>query len=156
RSSRCRRGRSRRGRSFPWWRVPRVLRGSCALLLRGGRGGVPRQQLSVTDRVEERVVLRRGARGDPQVSRYSVVPDQDAPVEDPAPGGVRVREPAELDEVRVRLGRLVPEGAQLGDQPLPFRLQLLDVLQQQVGVVQGGQGGRLGGRRQVVGQPDEL
>lgn len=67
-----------------------------------------------------------------------------------------VREPPELDEVRVGLGHRVADGAQFGDQPVPLGLQLLDVLQQRVRVLQGGQRGRLRHGRQVVRQPYEL
>lgn len=68
----------------------------------------------------------------------------------------RVVESPELHEVRVRLDDLVAGRPQLGDQPVPLGLQLLDVLEQHVGVLQGGQRGRLGDGRQVIRQAYEL
>ena len=77
-------------------------------------------------------------------------------VEDRPPGRVGVLEAAELDEVGVGVGDVVAEARSSRDQPVPLGLQLLDVLQQRVGVLQGGERGRLGDGRQVVGQPDQL
>ena len=77
--------------------------------------------------------------GDPEPARYSVVPDQDTPVEDLLPHGVGVVEAAELHEVGVGRGHLVADRQQLGHQPVALRLQLFDVLQQRAGVLQGGQ-----------------
>lgn len=65
-------------------------------------------------------------------------------------------EAAELHEVGVGDGDLVVEGAQFGDQAVAFGLELVDVLQERVGVLQRGERGGLGDGGQVVGQPDEL
>src|SRR6478752_4133691 len=108
----------------PWWCVPRGPRGSCDRVL----------LLERAHRIEERVVLSRGARGDPQPARYAVVADEYAAVEDGLPCPVTVIESPELYEVGVGLGDLIADRAQLLDQAVALGLELVDVLQQGIGV----------------------
>ena len=104
---------------------------------------------------QEGVGLGRGARRDPKIVGDADVADEDAAVEQRLPGRVRVREPAEEDEVGVAGHRLQPERGQLGDDPVALRLDRLDRRQQLAGVRQRRPRHGLGGRGQVVGQPDQ-
>ncbi len=105
---------------------------------------------------QERVVLLRGADGDPQPVRDPDVPDQHAAVQERLPRPRGVGEPAEQHEVRVAGHHVVARRRQRGDHPLPLGPQQCHRPERRVGVPQRGPRRSLGQRRQVVRQPNEL
>ena len=98
----------------PWWSAPRGRRGSCARL------SAP--STVVADRVEERVVLLRGADGDPQPARRTPSSRISTPRSSRRlPGRVRCRRTGRTARSsRRESATSQPIAAQPGDQPVPL------------------------------------